>query len=292
MNRAKADVFCCDAVDWTHRGSPFSLILTDPPYSRAGSTHTSTTTATRGKTLERVFSDQMWIGWIVPRLQRALAACAPDACAFIFCDWRTIGALERAVIEAGCGWNLSQVAVWDRESMGLGSPLRAGFELIAFARGPKFKWEGRRDIINMFRCRWPCGAHEHHGSEKPVDLLREIVREFGGAGPVLDPFCGSGSSLVACKAEGIASVGLEIDPAVARVAAERAGVRTSIMAPTVVRRDPGGQLWLMNRRAKGWGEFGYPHDNEAELLLRWRVRLGPWTEDEHGPYCAAYPEAA
>ncbi len=48
----------------------------------------------------------------------------------------------------------------------------------------------------------------------PPHLVREHVERFGlGAGQtVLDPFCGTGTTLVECKKLGIASVGLESNP--------------------------------------------------------------------------------
>lgn len=89
-------------------------------------------------------SDQFWGHWFARCWANIARHCTNDACALIFTDWRTIGVLEQAIGEVD-GWSVTQVAVWDREAMGLGSPMRAGHELIAFARARDFKWEGRRD---------------------------------------------------------------------------------------------------------------------------------------------------
>ena len=50
----------------------------------------------------------------------------------------------------------------------------------------------------------------------PPHLVRDYVAKFGlSAGHrVLDPFCGTGTTLVECKKLGIASVGLEANPVV------------------------------------------------------------------------------
>ena len=51
-----------------------------------------------------------------------------------------------------------------------------------------------------------------HPTQKPVELYRQILKEFGRAGDkILDTHVGSGSSLVACKELGFEYYGCEID---------------------------------------------------------------------------------
>lgn len=59
-----------------------------------------------------------------------------------------------------------------------------------------------------------------HPSIKPQSFLRQIARAALplGEGIVLDPFCGSGSTLAACEALGYASVGIERRPEYAQLA--------------------------------------------------------------------------
>lgn len=282
---------CIDVLPRLRGG--YSFVLTDPPYSRAGGAHTSRgSTARTAVHSAGVASDAFWSHWFRDVWGAVAKQCRPDACGMIFTDYRTIGALERAVSSSGTGWNVSQCAMWDRSSMGLGSPMRAGYEMIAFVRGPDFKWAGRKDITNVFRCRWNYGAHEHHPSEKPVDLLREIVRDFAFGGPVLDPFCGSGSTLVACRAEGVDSTGIECDVDTAIVASRRLGIRSTPFCNTVLRRDERGRVWMMNRPDRGWGEFAVPFESEDDVRVRYAVLIGEWTEDEHGPMAPVTVEAA
>lgn len=56
-------------------------------------------------------------------------------------------------------------------------------------------------------------AISNHPTLKPQHFLRIIARSILplGVGTVLDPFCGSGSTIAACKAIGYRSVGVEID---------------------------------------------------------------------------------
>jgi tRNA G10 N-methylase Trm11 len=52
----------------------------------------------------------------------------------------------------------------------------------------------------------------------PPHLVRRYVERFkvGASMRVLDPFCGTGTTLVECKKQGIASIGLEANPSAAR----------------------------------------------------------------------------
>lgn len=53
----------------------------------------------------------------------------------------------------------------------------------------------------------------NHPTMKPQHLLRILARSLLplGVGRVLDPFCGSGSTIAACKAIGYDSIGIELD---------------------------------------------------------------------------------
>lgn len=263
-------------------GARYGFVIADPPYSRAGGAHTSTTTV-GGQHSALAASDQFWGHWFEEQWRVITAVCEPWACAMIFCDYRTIGVLERSVAASGSGWCVSQCAVWDRGSIGLGSPMRAQHELIAFARGPKFKWDGRKDIANVFRCDWPYGEHPNHPSEKPVRLIRNLMEDFAVGAAVLDPFCGSGTSGLAAKELGLSWDGVEQDADTAKIAAERLGLRVRLFQPTVLRRrSSDGGVYLMNRQKRGWGEYAIPFDNEAQVELFYHVAVGDWSTDEHG----------
>jgi hypothetical protein len=267
-------------------GARYGFVIVDPPYSRSGGAHTSR--GARARTAVHsasVSSDQFWEHWFADQWRAIAAASESWACAMIFCDYRTIGALERSLIASASGWSVSQCAIWDRGSIGLGSPMRARYEMIAFARGPAFKWDGRKDIANVFQCDWPYGAHPNHPSEKPVRLLKNILADFAQGVRVLDPFCGSGSSGVAAKELGLDWDGIEQDADTAKIAAERLGRRMRLLQDTVLRRRPGDSaVYLMNRQRKGWGERAIPFRRLEDVEVFCHASVGEWAEDEHGEY--------
>ncbi len=65
-------------------------------------------------------------------------------------------------------------------------------------------------------------AKYNHPGTFPVDLPRWCIRLHGKSGAcVLDPFAGTGTTLVAAGLEGCSGVGIELDPAYVAVALER-----------------------------------------------------------------------
>lgn len=187
-----------------------SVFVTDPPYSRAGAVHTGRST-TAGTASDAAGSDQFWLYWFRHVARKIGEYTRPIGCGFVFCDYRTVNLIERAFESAGCGWSVTQCLVWDRDGMGLGSPFRASHELIAFVRGPDFKWTGRKDIRNVIRYPWQYGAHPNHPAEKPVGLIRQLLEWVATSewDTVFDPFAGSGPTLLAAKDLGLRAVGIE-----------------------------------------------------------------------------------
>ena len=66
------------------------------------------------------------------------------------------------------------------------------------------------------------GEGNNHPTVKPVELMRYLVRLVTPPGGlVLDPFCGSGTTGIACKLEGFAFHGIELNPEYAALARKR-----------------------------------------------------------------------
>jgi site-specific DNA-methyltransferase (adenine-specific) len=72
------------------------------------------------------------------------------------------------------------------------------------------------------RDRFKVTARNHHPTVKPLALMRWLVRLITPpGGEVLDPFTGSGSTGVACAAEGVSFTGIELNADYAEIARQR-----------------------------------------------------------------------
>lgn len=89
-------------------------------------------------------------------------------------------------------------------------------EVCAFYRGPNHRWPRLRptDVVTA-----PRTGNEHHPTEKPVQLTQAVIEWT--CGHVVDPFMGSGTTLVACQRLGRMGTGIEIDPGYFQTACER-----------------------------------------------------------------------
>jgi site-specific DNA-methyltransferase (adenine-specific) len=67
----------------------------------------------------------------------------------------------------------------------------------------------------------------NHPAPYPLELASRLVRMFSFVGDVvLDPFCGSGTSMLAAKQAGRHSIGIEIDPDYCKLITERLDIDT------------------------------------------------------------------
>jgi site-specific DNA-methyltransferase (adenine-specific) len=70
---------------------------------------------------------------------------------------------------------------------------------------------------------WIYTGNRLHPTQKAVDMLKPLVETFcAPGGVVLDPFCGSGSTLVAARESGRGFIGIELDRRHHRMASGRA----------------------------------------------------------------------
>jgi DNA modification methylase len=74
-----------------------------------------------------------------------------------------------------------------------------------------------RDVLE-----WRYTGNRLHPTQKPVPSLKPVIEAFSCRGEiVLDPFCGSGSTLLAAKILGRRYIGIELDAEYAEVARGR-----------------------------------------------------------------------
>lgn len=102
-------------------------------------------------------------------------------------------------------------------------PAMAGENFICAWAGDGYaKWNsgGKRGYYRHITN--PSDRHGGHPTEKPWRLFAELLTDFTNAGQaILDPFMGSGTTLVACQKMGRMGTGVELDPEWFKIACQR-----------------------------------------------------------------------
>jgi DNA modification methylase len=136
-----------------------------------------------------------------------------------FTDWRMTIQLAPA-IEAS-GWRYQNMLVWAKPSPGLGSGFRAQHEIaLHFSNGtPEYYSARMGNVLSSSRVH---STEREHQTQKPVELIGDIVEVVSPVGgTILDPFMGSGTTLVACQRLGRQGIGIELDPGYFDIACRR-----------------------------------------------------------------------
>jgi len=121
------------------------------------------------------------------------------------------------------------MVVWDKGPMGMGHHYRRSYETVLVAqKGAPTKWYAdSKDIENVIRpgdygIRKIIPSKDQHPTEKPPELAAHFIRLHSSRNDIiLDPFMGSGTTLVAAKRLGRQAIGIEIEEKYCEIAVER-----------------------------------------------------------------------
>lgn len=188
------------------------LVLADPPYG------INTKSDGMGKLspwADLCNSAYWYAAWI----SECRAKLKHDGSLWSFLNWRSMVTFQKAACDIS--WPMESVLIWDKQWIGPGGQkgLRPSYEMVALWAMPNFSIENR-GIADIRRCQWSSVKPSGHPAEKPLDLVSWLI-SITGAASVLDPFMGSGTTLVAAKALGLKAIGIEISEAYCRTAIER-----------------------------------------------------------------------
>lgn len=179
-------------------------IITDPPYGI--NYHTKGTGAS-------IKNDKSPFIWFLYDAFRVLKSGDSGRGSLIcFTRWD----VEQTFIDAMklAGFQVKSEVIWDKVMHGMGG-CKAQFapthENVVFAVKGKFSFPGKRprDVVTYHKL---ASGEMIHPTEKPVGLLTSLVNAVTKPGDlILDPFAGSGSTLVAAKKSGRRFIGVELD---------------------------------------------------------------------------------
>lgn len=208
---------CRDVADSITPGS-VDLLLTDPPYGMAFVSGWTTEKAT-------VRSDGVRQGVRVVRsaLNALEATYSPDMHALVFCHWESWPDFYDNLCHL---FQIRNALIWSKGGGGMGDlrhEYAKDYEVVIFgARGRGREIGGKRTGAVLSGVGRVPTSERHFPFEKPVALLAGFVdRHTSPSGLVLDPFMGSGSTLVAARMQGRKAIGIELDEARCEMGAKR-----------------------------------------------------------------------
>jgi adenine-specific DNA-methyltransferase len=188
------------------------FILTDPPYlvnyrSRDG----------------RALTNDVDGRWLKPAFAEAHRVLRPDRFCVCFYGWSKADKFIAAWREAG--FQIVGHLVFRKSYASATRFLRYQHEqAYLLAKGAPRRPE--RPISDVLEMRYTGNAI--HPTQKPVSALLPLIESFSSEGDlVLDPFCGSGSTLVAAHRLGRRFIGIELDPTYHELATRRIQVEAA-----------------------------------------------------------------
>ena len=196
-------------------GKKVNLVVTDPPYNV---NYKSDAGTIQNDNME----DNDFYNFLLASYKNMANAMADDASIYVF-HADTEGLNFRKAF-ADAGFYLSGVCIWAKQSLVLGrSPYQWKHEPILFGwkKNGKHKWFADRKQSTVWNFDRPKKS-ELHPTMKPIALVAyPILNSSMTNGLVLDPFGGSGSTLIACEQTDRMCYTIELDEKYADVIVKR-----------------------------------------------------------------------
>lgn len=228
-------------ADWrdfvgTLADQSIDLFYTDPPFNTGKSQ-----SAAAGSYADSWSSTADWIAWFRERFQATLPKLKPSACILIHTDWRTTHHVRLLLDELLGEDHFVNHLIW---SYGLGgsSPRRFArkhddilfycidpeqyyFEppmIPATSNRMKGQLKKATDILDIPSLNNMSKERVGYPTQKPLALLKLLIRACSPENStVLDPCCGSGTTLVAAKQLNRTPLGCDQNPQAVSIANDR-----------------------------------------------------------------------
>ena len=197
-----------------------AMVFTDPPYNVNYAN--SAKDKLRGKD-RAILNDNLGDGFsdfLLAALTPMVERC--DGAIYVAMSSSELDVLQTAFRAAGGHW--STFIIWAKHTFTLG---RADYQrqyepiLYGWPEGAERHWCGDRDQSDVWQIKKP-QKNDLHPTMKPVELVERALRNSSRPGDmVLDPFGGSGTTLIAAEKSGRVARLMELDPKYADVIVRR-----------------------------------------------------------------------
>jgi DNA modification methylase len=204
-----------EAVQKVLVGGLADMVFTDPPYNvNYGATMKDKLRGRKGKMPRKIANDNL--GDDFEQFLRDVCAnllTVTKGAIYVCMSSSELHTLHRAFTESGGHW--STFVIWAKNTFTMGrSDYQRQYEPILYGwkEGTDHFWCGARDQGDVWLVKKPV-ANDLHPTMKPVELVERAVRNSSKSrDTVLDPFGGSGSTLIACEKAGRQARLIELEP--------------------------------------------------------------------------------
>lgn len=205
------DATVADSYERLLVGEPADMVFTDPPYNVNYAN--SAKDKMRGKD-RAILNDNLGNGFynfLLAALTPTIAHCQGGI--YVAMSSSELDVLQAAFRAAGGHW--STFIIWAKNTFTLG---RADYQrqyepiLYGWPEGVQRHWCGDRDQGDVWNIKKP-QKNDLHPTMKPIELAERAIRNSSRpSNVVLDPFGGSGTTLIAAEKSGRLARLIELDP--------------------------------------------------------------------------------
>lgn len=231
------DATCATVLERLMGGERAHAAFTDPPYN----VPIDGFVGGRGKVARREFvmasgemSPAQFEAFLKQSLGNVAQVCADGAIVFVCMDWRHVG--EMLAAGSACFHELKNICVWTKSNGGMGTLYRSQHEFVFVFKHGQAPHRNNVELGRFGRNRTNVWAYagvnafgaarddelSMHPTVKPVAMVEDALKDVTRRGDlVLDPFGGSGSTLIAAEKCGRQARLVELDPAYCDVIVKR-----------------------------------------------------------------------
>lgn len=191
-----------DDVEKLMNGEKADMVFTDPPYN----INLKPKRGTHGKIKNDNMSESDFSEFLYNVFANCQAVTKIDTYLISFMGWSTISNFEKALKD--CLYEIKSMPIWKKNNFGIGYYTRPQYEpfYLCLKGNPAKPDRAPSDVFEFSKV-----YKTIHSCEKPVDMITSIVDTFKGGELLYEPFCGSGSTLIACEKTNRKCYGMELD---------------------------------------------------------------------------------
>jgi len=220
-------------------GATAAAVFSDPPYNVKISGHVQGKGAIQHPEFAMASGEMTpaeFEAFLAQAIGQMQAVCDPGALLYLCMDWRHIDELSQAA--KAHALELKNLCVWNKGAGGMGSLYRSQHELVfvyktgreghtnnvqlgRFGRNRTNVWS-YPGINSLARKTDEGNLLALHPTVKPTALVADVLLDASDRGEiVLDPFLGSGTTVLAAEHTGRVAYGMELEPRYVDVAIRR-----------------------------------------------------------------------